>query len=82
MNTGQVMMIDCVFESKMNVKENKSLCKQAELIMKAIRHIDDPPSIHLCSYGGQVQTQLEKMGVEHWFISLHKEDVLEIGQRM
>ena len=50
--------------------------------MKAIRHIDDPPSIHLCSYGGQVQTQLEKMGVEHWFISLHKEDVLEIGQRM
>ena len=34
-----------------------------ELIMKAIRHIDDPPSIHLCSYGGQAQAQLEKMGV-------------------
>lgn len=28
MNTGQVMMIDLVFEEKMNGKENKSLTKQ------------------------------------------------------
>ena len=52
------MMIDLVYEDKMNPKENKSLCKQIELIMKAIKHIDDPPSIHLCSFGGQAKVQL------------------------
>lgn len=40
MNTGQVMMIDLVFEEKMNGKENKSLTKQIQLIMKGIKHID------------------------------------------
>ena len=58
MESGQVMMIDMVYEDKMNLKENKSLTKQIELIMKAIKHIDNPPSIHLCSFGGQAQTQL------------------------
>ena len=62
MGTGQVMMIDLVFEDKMNGKENKSLGKQVELIMKAIKHIDNPPSIHLCSFGGQAKTILERMG--------------------
>ena len=71
MATGQVMMIDLVFEDKMNGKENKSLAKQVELITKAIKHIDDPPSIHLCSFGGQAQTQLEKMGYQHWSITTH-----------
>lgn len=28
MTSGQVMMLDLVFEDKMNSKENKSLCKQ------------------------------------------------------
>ena len=58
MESGQVMMIDMVYEDKMNPKENKSLTKQIELIMKAIKHIDNPPSIHLCSFGGQAQIQL------------------------
>ena len=52
------MMIDLVYEDKMNPKENKSLAKQVELIMKAIKHINDPPSIHLCSFGGKAQFQL------------------------
>jgi Trm5-related predicted tRNA methylase len=37
MGSGQVFMIDLVFEGKMNEKENKSLTKQIELIMRAIK---------------------------------------------
>lgn len=62
MTTGQVMMIDLVYEDKMNGKENRSLAKQIELIMKVIKHLDSPPSIHLCSFQGGVKGQLEKMG--------------------
>jgi hypothetical protein len=36
---GQPILIDLVFESKMNGKENKSLAKQIELITKAINHV-------------------------------------------
>lgn len=46
---GQPILIDLVFESKMNGKENKSLAKQIELITKAINHVEKPPSIHLCN---------------------------------
>ena len=53
-----MMMIDLVFEHKMNSKENKSLSKQIELITQVIKHIDDPPSIHLCSFGGEAKVQL------------------------
>ena len=38
METGQVMMIDIVFEDRMGAKENKSLAKQIELITKVIKH--------------------------------------------
>ena len=64
MINGQVIMIDLNYESNMFPKETKSLCKQVELIMKVIKHVDDPPSIHLCSYGGGLtQEQFEKMGI-------------------
>ena len=66
----------------MNSKENKSLTKQIELIMKAIKHINDPPSIHLCSFGGQAQTQLEKMGYQYWPLTVHTEDISEVGHKL
>jgi hypothetical protein len=71
MPTGQVFMIDLVYEAKMNGKENKSLGKQIELIMKGIKHLNSPPSIHLCSFQGDVQFQLEKMGYEYWPLTTH-----------
>jgi hypothetical protein len=39
MTTGQMIILDLVFESKMNEKENRSLGSQIELIMKAIKHV-------------------------------------------
>ena len=39
MGTGQVIMVDLAFEELMNGKENKSLAKQIELIMKGIKHV-------------------------------------------
>lgn len=39
MATGHVIILDLVYEGKMNSKENKSLGSQIELIMKAIRHV-------------------------------------------
>ena len=54
MGSGQVFMIDMVYEQQMNEKENRSLAKQVELIMKVIKHFDRPPSIHLCNVEGQI----------------------------
>ena len=83
MTNGQVMMIDLNYESNMAPRETKSLCKQVELIMKVIKHVDDPPSIHLCSYGGGLtQEQFEKMGIEYWSITSHSENFFEIAQSM
>ena len=42
----------------MNEKENKSLACQIELIMKIIKHIENPPGIHLCSVQGGIKSQL------------------------
>lgn len=82
MKTGQTVMIDLVFEGKMNGKENKSLAKQIELIMKGIKHVEKPPSIHLCNFQGGVQHQLEKMGYEFWPLTTHIENIVEVGKKM
>lgn len=58
MATGQVIMVDLAYEEMMNGKENKSLAKQIELIMKGIKHVEEPPSVHLCSFQGGVVAQL------------------------
>jgi hypothetical protein len=69
---GQMMFVDMVYEKNMNEKENKSLAIQIELIMKAIRHLQQPPGIHLCSVGGVVQQQLEKMCYHYWTLKSHQ----------
>jgi hypothetical protein len=51
---GQQVLVDMVYEKVMNEKENKSLAIQVELIMKTIRHLNNPPGIHLCNVGGLV----------------------------
>lgn len=79
---GQVVMIDLVYESKMNEKENRSLAKQVELIMKAIKHTEQPPSIHLCSFAGGIKQQMERMGYGYWAVTAHGENVLEVGQQL
>lgn len=76
MGHGQVIMLDLVYESKMNEKENKSLIKQIELIMHAIKHFEDPPSIHLCSFGGGFQLKMERVDYKHWAVTPHSEDVV------
>jgi len=48
MQDGLPILIDMVYEDKMNRIENKSLAKQVELIMKAIKHAEKVPSIHIC----------------------------------
>ena len=42
----------------MNEKENRSLAKQIELIMRAIKHFEEPPSVHLCSFDGDLKQQM------------------------
>jgi hypothetical protein len=61
MATGQMIILDLVFESKMNQKENRSLGSQIELIMKAIKHVEEPPSIHLCSFKDGIRSHMTKM---------------------
>ena len=75
-------MIDLAYEDRMVPKENKSLAKQIELITKEIKHIEDPPSIHLCSFGGMVQTYLEVMGLKHLPLITHLEDIVEVGHQL
>lgn len=48
--------------------------------MKAIKHIEDPPGIHLCSVGGLVEKQYEKMGYQYWTLESHKEDILDVAE--
>ena len=82
MQTGQIVMVDLVYEDRMNGKENKSLGKQIELIMKGIKHVDFPPSIHLCSFQGGIIAQLEKMGYQYWPLTTHQEDIVSVGQKL
>lgn len=58
MGHGQVFMVDMVYEDKMNEKENRSLGKQVELIMQVIKHFEEPPSIHVCSFEGGIKSQM------------------------
>ncbi len=37
--------------------------------MKAIKHFEDAPGIHLCSFKGGIKSQLEKMGYGYWTMS-------------
>ena len=75
-------MVDLVFEDRMGPKENKSLAKQIELMTKVIKHFEDPPSIHLCSFGGLVQGYLETMGLKYLPLITHLEDIAEVGQQL
>jgi Trm5-related predicted tRNA methylase len=58
MATGQMIILDLVYEGKMNNKENKSLGSQIELILKAIRYVENPPSVHLCNFKGGIKSIL------------------------
>ena len=58
LEVGMPILVDMAYESRMNNKENKSLAMQIELIMKAVKHMEDPPGIHLCSVGGIVRDRL------------------------
>lgn len=50
--------------------------------MKSIKHIDDPPGIHLCSVGGGLKSQLEKMRYQYWTLTSNTDNVLEVAKRM
>ena len=76
------ILIDIVYEERMNSKENRSLCTQVELIMKAIRHMEDPPGIHLCSVQGFAKEQLQKMRYQFWKLKSNEEDILEVAKKM
>ncbi len=64
----------------MNDKENRSLAKQVELIMKAIKQFKEPPSIHLCSFEGGIKQQMQKMGYEYWAVTVHQENLVQTGK--
>ena len=66
----------------MNLKENKSLGTQIELIMKAIKHTDKPPGIHLCSVGGFAKDQLERMGYQYWTLTSSSDDIIEVSKKL
>ena len=72
MEKGRLIMIDLVYEARMNDKENTSLGKQVELIMCMIKGAKEPPSIHLCSFSGRAEAQLTKMGYQNWAVTAHK----------
>lgn len=82
MLNGQTIMVDLVFESRMNGKENKSLSKQIELITQAVKKADNPPSLHLCSFGGGIQQQLQKMGMQYWHLTTHTENIAEVAAKL
>ena len=82
MDHGQVFILDLVYEEKMNEKENRSLAKQVELIMKVIKHFKEPPSIHLASFQGFIKQQMKRMGSEYWAVTTHDEDILEVGKQL
>jgi hypothetical protein len=47
--------------------------------MKAIKYVDDPPSIHLCSFKGGIKEQLIKMRYEFWPLTVHEKNIKEVG---
>lgn len=79
MATGMPILVDLVFEEKMNEKENRSLAKQLKLIMKLIKHVEDPPSIYLCNFQGGITEQLDRMGYKFWPLTTSLDSVAEVG---
>ncbi len=39
-----------------------------------------PPGVQLCSVGGVVEQQMEKMGLHYWTLKANKEDILEVAK--
>ena len=50
--------------------------------MKAIKHMEDPPGIHLCSVGGLGLEQLQKMKYQYWTLKSNSEDILEVAKAL
>ena len=50
--------------------------------MKVIKHVEEPPSIHVCSFEGGIKDQMQKMGYEYWAVSTHEENVVELGLKL
>lgn len=50
--------------------------------MKSIKHIEDPPGIHLCSVAGGLKTQLERMRYQHWILTSSADNVLEVAKKL
>lgn len=82
LQTGLPILIDAVYESKMNPKENKSLAIQIQLIMKTIKNMENPPGIHLCSIHGFAKGQLERMGYQHWTLTSSSENIIEVSKKL
>ena len=47
--------------------------------MQVIKHFEEPPSIHVCSFEGGIKNQMEKMGYQNWAVTTHQENVEELG---
>lgn len=50
--------------------------------MKALKHIEDPPGIHLCSVAGGLKTQLEKMKYNYWTLTSSPDNIIEVAKKM
>lgn len=50
--------------------------------MKCIKHLEDPPGIHLCNVIGGIKNQLEKMSYHYWTLSSSEENILEVAKKM
>ena len=50
--------------------------------MKAIKHMEDPPGIHLCSVAGGFKAQLEKMKYHYWTLTSSADDIVEVAKKL
>lgn len=50
--------------------------------MKAVKHLEDPPGIYLCSVGGSFEAQLKKMRSENWVLKQSTDNILEVAKKI
>lgn len=76
------IVIDCSFESLMNMSDISHLGKQLAYCYASNRRMSQPLQFYMTSCGGKTQELLEKSGLSNWDVHLHAKSYLELFSEM
>lgn len=75
---GQRIVIDCMFDDKMNEKEIKSLVQQLGYVYSSNKKSANPANLSITGIGPNVEKQLKKVNYDKWKVPFKNEDYISL----